>query len=215
MSADLSSGQLSPAWEGIGAGGSVELEAVELWRVQLPFVRPVATAKGVHRSRPLVLVKVVGRTDASGGRVEGWGECAALADATYDREDVNGSFRALRDELVPALFDLARRTGTARVGARLPPPSDLGPIRESAPHAPLAFAALEMAVADAHLRAEHRSLADCSASGIGRSSWGRWWDRPTRSRPWWRRPASWPSQRVPPAQDEDRDELGHDARSRR
>ncbi len=33
-------------------------------------------------------------------------------------------------------------------------------VRRAAPDAPLAFAALEMAVADAHLRAEGRSLAD-------------------------------------------------------
>ena len=153
-------GDLWRAWGSVGSARSVDLEAVELWRVELPFVRPVATAKGVHRSRPLVLVKVMGRTDGDQGSqtIEGWGECAALADATYDHEDVNGSFRALQDALVPALFDLARPTGPG--GSRLPPPSGLGPTREAAPYAPLAFAALEMAVADAHLRAEHRSLAD-------------------------------------------------------
>jgi O-succinylbenzoate synthase len=162
MTADPPAGELSQAWGSIGATRSVELEAVELWRVELPFVRPVTTAKGVHRSRPLVLVKVMGRTDGDPGsqHIEGWGECAALADATYDGEDVNGSFRALRDDLVPALM---QRAGP--IGASLPPPSDLGPIREAAPRARLAFAALEMAVADAHLRAEHRSLADLLGVG--------------------------------------------------
>jgi O-succinylbenzoate synthase len=160
MTDDHPAGDLWRAWGSVGSARSVDLEAVELWRVELPFVRPVATAKGVHRSRPLVLVKVMGRTDGDQGsqRIEGWGECAALADATYDHEDVNGSFRALQDVLVPALFDVARPTGPG--GSRLPPPSGLGPTRETAPYAPLAFAALEMAVADAHLRAEHRSLAD-------------------------------------------------------
>jgi len=42
---------------------------------------------------------------------------------------------------------------------RLPGPSELGVIRQAAPDAPLAFAALEMAVADAHLRATGQSLA--------------------------------------------------------
>jgi O-succinylbenzoate synthase len=163
MADDHPAGELTRAWVGIGAAGSLELEAVELWRVQLPFTRPVATAKGVHRVRPLVMVKVIGRTDpgqVDGGatalqRVEGWGECAALADATYDQEDVDGSFRALEETLVPAL--LAR---ASEAGSSLPPPSTLDSVRASAPQAPLAFAALEMAVADAHLRAEHRSLAE-------------------------------------------------------
>jgi o-succinylbenzoate synthase len=159
MTDDHPAGELSRAWGSIGTTGSVQLEAVELWRVELPFRRPVATAKGVHRRRPLVLVKVIGRADGdrSGQTVEGWGECAALADATYDREDVVGSFRALEDTLVSALF--------AQAGPGMPSPSDLGPIRESAPGAQLAFAALEMAVADVHLRAEHRSLAD--VLGVG------------------------------------------------
>ena len=168
MTDDHPAGELSRAWGSIGTTGSVQLEAVELWRVELPFVRPVATAKGVHRSRPLVLVKVIGRADGGrdgGETLEGWGECAALADATYDHEDVNGSFRALQQELVPALFDLAARAGPARSGPRLPPPSELAPVREVAPQAPLAFAALEMAAVDAHLRAEHRSLAD--VLGVG------------------------------------------------
>jgi o-succinylbenzoate synthase len=157
MTDDHSAGDLSRAWGSIGGAGSVQLEAVELWRVELPFVRPVATAKSVHRSRPLVMVKVIGRADGDPGgqRIEGWGECAALADATYDREDVNGSFRTLRDTLVPALIERA-----GPIGSSLPPPSGLGPVREVAPGNPLAFAALEMAVADAHLRAEYRSLAD-------------------------------------------------------
>jgi O-succinylbenzoate synthase len=153
MTVDHPAGELSRAWGSIGTTASVELEAVELWRVDLPFVRPVTTAKSVHRSRPLVLVKVIGRAD--GGTVEGWGECAALADKTYDHEDVKGAFRALEDELLPTLFQLARPLGSS-----LPPPSDLAPIRDVAPRTPLAFAALEMAVADAHLRAEHRSLSE-------------------------------------------------------
>jgi O-succinylbenzoate synthase len=41
----------------------------------------------------------------------------------------------------------------------VPRPSALDGVRSAAPDAPLAFAALEMAVADAHLRAEGRSLA--------------------------------------------------------
>lgn len=143
---------LAERWAGIGSGQTVGLLAIQLWQVDLPFLRPVATAKGTHRHRPLVLVHVV--ATASGALVEGWGECAALSDTTYDGEDVTRALALLRHALVPALVDLAPVGG-----APLPRPSDLAVVRRSAPDAILAFAALEMAVADAHLRAEGRSLA--------------------------------------------------------
>jgi o-succinylbenzoate synthase len=162
MAGEGSSGTLSRRWSTIGADGSggadgtsealdrVRLITVGLWRIELPMRAPITTAKGVHRRRPLVMVELVGELD--GSPVVGWGECAALADATYDREDVAGSFRALEDGLVPGLLAL-----TSRSGGRLPGPSRLGPIRGAA--GPLAFAALEMAVADCHLRAGRTSLA--------------------------------------------------------
>jgi O-succinylbenzoate synthase len=91
---------------------------------------------------------------AAGLTVEGWGECAALADHTYDAEDALGALSALEELLVPALVARA-----APSGGLVPPPSLLGDLGRTAPGAPLAFAALEMAIADAHLRAEARSLA--------------------------------------------------------
>ena len=171
MAGEGSSGPLSRWWSTIGTDGTdgvggndgadgtdaasdlpgpVRLITVGLWRIELPMRAPIATAKGVHRRRPLVMVELVGELD--GSPVVGWGECAALADATYDHEDVDGSFRALEEGLVPGLLALASRSG-----GRLPGPSRLGPIREAA--GPLAFAALEMAVADCHLRAGGTSLA--------------------------------------------------------
>ena len=95
------------------------MDAVELRRVELPFRVPVPTAKGVHRSRPLVLVRVVGRTAGTraavaaggGAPVEGWGECASLADITFDSEDVGRSWAVLEHILVPALLDLSARSG--------------------------------------------------------------------------------------------------------
>jgi O-succinylbenzoate synthase len=125
---------------------------VVLWTAELPLVRPIATAKGIHRSRPLVFVQVQCR--GHGEPVEGWGECAALGDASYDQEDVSVAAEALERTIVPALFEQV--AGDAR---RLPPPSALDPVRRSTPGTPLAFAALEMAVADAHLRAEGRAWA--------------------------------------------------------
>jgi O-succinylbenzoate synthase len=157
MDSGRSHATLRQRWEGLGGGAHVVVDAVELRKVELLFRVPVPTAKGVHRSRPLVLVRVVGRSvvAADGGApLEGWGECASLADTTFDTEDVGRSWVVLEQALVPALLDLS-----ARNGHRLPRPCELGAVREAAPDAPLAFAALEMAVADAHLRSEGRSLA--------------------------------------------------------
>jgi len=162
MASGMSRAALRPRWESLGGGASVMSDAVEIRKVELPFLVPVSTARGVHRSRPLVLVRIVGRTAGTratgaaddGVPVEGWGECASLADTTFDTEDVGRSWAVLEHDLVPALLDLS-----ARNGHRLPRPSELGPVRQAAPEAPLAFAALEMAVADAHLRSEGRSLA--------------------------------------------------------
>ncbi len=155
---------LSERWAGVGQRQSVALASVELWTVELPFRGPVRTARGVHRTRPVVLVHLVGATlDAAGtatGVIDGWGECAALADPTFDPEDVERSLAVLRHVLVPALLARTDRPGaTIPAGRLLPPPSELDDLHLASPHAPLAFAALEMAVADAHLRAEQRSLA--------------------------------------------------------
>jgi O-succinylbenzoate synthase len=152
MGVDRTKGTLTEAWANIGSGAALTLTAVDLWLVELPFIRPVLTAKGAHRSRPLVMVQLLGQAD--GVLVHGWGECAALADTTYDNEDASRSFAALERSLVPALLE-----EVARAGGRLPRPSRLDGVRRPASDAPLAFAALEMAVADAYLRAEDRSLA--------------------------------------------------------
>ena len=150
--AEPPAGPTGRAWRELGVGGGVRLESVRLLQVDLPFRRPVATAVGVHRHRPLVLVQLACRTD-SGSLVEGWGECAALADTAYDAEDVVTAFSALRDTLLPAL-----RAADVRSGC-LPPVGSLS-ADVSRGDRPLAWSALEMAVGDAHLRASGRSLAD-------------------------------------------------------
>ncbi len=155
--ADGPSGTLYERWTRLGQGSTpaVQVAAVALWSVDLPFRRPVATARGVHRARPLAMVQIIGQ--AGGAAVEGWGECAALADTTYDAEDVATSAAALEESLVPALL---RRSGAHRTdGSGLPGPSDFDGILNAAAAVPLAFAALEMAVADIHLRAGRSSLA--------------------------------------------------------
>jgi O-succinylbenzoate synthase len=101
----------------------------------------------------LALVQLFARQD--GTPVEGWGECAALGDTSYHNEDVERSFAALEGSLIPALLEKASLDGN-----QLPPPTGMDRVNGSAPGTPLASAALEMAVADAHLRAERRSLAE-------------------------------------------------------
>ena len=177
MGIDLDAGNLRQAWASIGSSVRLTLEAVDLWLVDAGFLRPVRTARGEHTSRPLVMVQL--HCQADGSPIEGWGECAALADATYDAEDAATAFTTLERSLVPALLAAdtvegaetvegadgaaggagVDRTGSGGAAPRLPRPSELGSVRRAAPGAPLAFAALEMAVADAHLRAEGRSLA--------------------------------------------------------
>jgi len=158
------------AWAAVGAGGGVVLEAVELHRVEVGFRRPVRTARGVHRRRPLVFVRIVGSRTAPGSvegaggvdDAEGWGECAALLDTAYDPEDAEGAFATLERTLVPALL-----TAAAASGSRLPGIANMGAMRATVPGSPLAFAALEMAVADAHLRAAGTAFADLLGVGDG------------------------------------------------
>ncbi len=140
------------AWAGLGTRPAPILVSAELWWIDLPFRRPVTTSVGTHSHRPLLLVRLGCRTGARA--VDGWGECAALGDTAYHDEDVPGAFDVLGRTLVPALVARAQARG-----GTLPGTAALGEL-PGARGNPMAFAALEMAVADAHLRCEGRSLAD-------------------------------------------------------
>ena len=154
-------GKARSAWSSVGSRNALTLDAVELWWVEIPFRHPVTTATTTYAKRPLVLAKVAAR--AGDTPVDGWGECAALGNTDYVDEDAASAFGTLEQLLAPTLIDAA-----ARSGGRLAPHSRLAPLRARVPHAPMAFATLEMAVADAQLRLERRSLA--SVLGVeGRS----------------------------------------------
>src|SRR5665213_931772 len=139
-------------WSRLGAEGGTVLDGVELIHAELPFISPVETAVGTHRHRPVVLVHLTAHRP-DGTSVEGWGECAALADTTYDAEDADGAFAWLEASLLPTLLRVSERSGA------LPSVGGLGGLHDDAGHR-LACSAAEMAVADAHLRAADRSLAD-------------------------------------------------------
>ena len=77
-----------------------------------------------------------------GTAVDGWGECAALADTTYDREDVARRGRRLAEDLVP-------RCSVLLADGCSSPPSVGWRSSPTRPVARLACSAMEMAVGDA------------------------------------------------------------------
>lgn len=121
---------------------AVTIAGVELRRVRLPLVRPFVTSTFTRSVRKALLVRLV---TANG---EGWGECVAMGEPLYTSEYVDGAAAVLRQHLVPRL--LSAGSVAADDVARV-----LGPVQGH----PMAKAALEMAVLDAELRAEGRSLA--------------------------------------------------------
>jgi O-succinylbenzoate synthase len=119
------------------------IEQVELVRVAMPLVRPFRTSFGVQETRDVLLVHVV--TDVG----EGWGECAAHAEPFYNEEFTEAASVVLRRWLVPAVLALDEPSGDAVASA----------CRQVKGYR-AAKAGLEMAVLDAELRAQGRSLAD-------------------------------------------------------
>ncbi len=119
----------------------MEITAVELRRVAMPLVVPFRTSFGAQHARDILLVRVV--TPGA----EGWGECVALAEPVYSSEYVEGAQHVLRAHLLPRLFAAGDVAADDVAGV-------LAPVRGHR----MAKAALEMAVLDAELRIEGRSL---------------------------------------------------------
>jgi O-succinylbenzoate synthase len=141
----------------------VELTGVELVRADLAFSSEIGTAAGVHRARPVLYVRVVARDDdGGGGDVEGWGECAALGEATSVDPPLDDVEQLAVDRAVPRLHAAA----AARKG-RLPAAAEVPQIFGNTPADRILAAAFEMAVSDAELRAGGRSLAESLAVGPG------------------------------------------------
>lgn len=139
------------SFDAIGVQLPLRFTRIELHLLPLRLRAPVVSARTAHEARPLIVVHLV--AEGPHGEVHGWGECAALADATYDPEDVGVAWRHLSEEL---LVDLA--------GTEVPPsPTSFVSSRGGTPW-PLSVAAVEAALCDLHLRAEGRSLA--SALGV-------------------------------------------------
>ena len=73
------------------------VHAVDLLRVELPFVRPFRTSFGTEANKDAILVRSV---DPDG--LSGWGECVAMGSPRYSGEWTRGAWLVLRDFLVPA-----------------------------------------------------------------------------------------------------------------
>ena len=127
----------------------MKLAGVELVHVDLPFRQAIGTADGVHRVRPLLFVRVVTE------EAEGWGECAALADGTAVDPALQAVEQAAVERGVPRLYE-----ATAARGGQLPTAAGVAQIFGSTPVDRMLAATFEMAVADAELRADGRSLAE-------------------------------------------------------
>jgi o-succinylbenzoate synthase len=129
-----------------------ELTGVELVRVEIPFRRGVGTAAGVHRTRAVLYVRVAAR--GAQGETEGWGECAALADGTAVDPSLDDVEVAAAERAVPRLSGAAQARG-----GRLPSGAEVPRLFGTSPVDRMLAAAFEMAVWDAELRAEGRSMS--------------------------------------------------------
>ncbi len=113
------------------------VERVEVRLLALPLVEPFRAAHGTVATRDLAVLAV----DTDRGR--GWGECAALPQATYSGEFAADAYRHLAEVVAPTLVGSTVVSGTPVVD----------------PRRPMAAAAVEQALLDVRLRTEGRSLA--------------------------------------------------------
>jgi o-succinylbenzoate synthase len=134
----------------------VRLTGVELVRVELAFSNQIGTAAGVHRTRPVLYVRVVA------GESEGWGEVAALGEATAVDPGLDEVEALAVERAVPRLCGAS----AARAG-QVPRAAEVPQLFGTAPADRMLAAAFEMAVADAETREEGRSLAESLGTGPG------------------------------------------------
>lgn len=120
----------------------MKVSGVELRRVALPMRTPFRSSHGVERDKQALLVRLVTP------EAEGWGECGALAAPTYSPEYLDGALAVTRRFLLPALL-----------GAGNVEPEDVQRLFAPVSGHRMAKAAIEMAVLDAGLRSQGRSLA--------------------------------------------------------
>lgn len=124
------------------------IERVEVRLLSLPMREAFGAAHGTVQRREITVLRV----DTDEGH--GWGECAALTEATYSDEHAAGAFDILAGTLLPRL-----------VGLRLDADAALECLAD-VPRNPMAKAAVEMALLDVALRSSGRSLASWLVDGV-------------------------------------------------
>ena len=130
---------------------SVRLEAVELRVLHLPLVSPFTTSFGTESVREVIVV----RARTSDG--EGWGEIVTQESPLYSSEYTRGAWDVANRFLVPALLD-----------AHTLAPEDVSGLLAPFVGHRMVKAGLELAVLDAALRAEDRSLGEYLGAAVDR-----------------------------------------------
>ncbi|MDN3496965.1 o-succinylbenzoate synthase [Planococcus sp. APC 4015] len=120
---------------------SVALEGFELRVLHLPLVSPFTTSFGTETEREVIIAR------ALTGDGDGWGEIVTQREPTYSSEYTQGAWDVARRFLIPALLK-----------PRTLAPEDIPGLLEPLIGHRMAKAGLELAVLDAALRAQGRSL---------------------------------------------------------
>lgn len=121
----------------------MRVETIELRLVELPLVNAFRTSRGTELSREAIIVRL------ETAEAEGWGECVADGEPLYSPEFNAAAWIMLERYLVPRI-----------VGAGDIEPDDVTSLLSEFKGHRMAKAALEMALLDASLRAEDRSLQE-------------------------------------------------------
>ncbi len=121
---------------------AVDLEGFELRVLHLPLVSPFTTSFGTETVREVIVV----RARTSDG--DGWGEIVTQQAPLYSSEYTRGAWDVAQRYLAPALLERGRVA-----------PEEVATILEPFVGHRMVKAGLELAVLDAALRADRRSLA--------------------------------------------------------
>jgi O-succinylbenzoate synthase len=123
-----------------------QLVGLELRRISMPLVTAFTTSFGSEEQREILLLRVkLRRNDQI---FEGWGECVAPSEPTYSSEYVDSAEMVIEHHLLPRLLQ------RPQINA-----ADVHHLLQPVKGHYMAKACVEMAILDAELRAESRSLA--------------------------------------------------------
>jgi O-succinylbenzoate synthase len=109
----------------------MKIEAIDLYYISQPLIRPFVTSFGPQQDRDCLLVAV----NSEG--LTGWGECVATNNPGYSYETAQTAWHILGDFLIPSIL-----------GKELQEPGDLLPWLRTVRGHPLAKAALDQAAWD-------------------------------------------------------------------